>query len=107
MTDNMNSKMNSYQKRKNKQEMQKQLITFATMIIFTIIAFAIVGAEIVPMFAIPLLLILAVIQVAFQFYYFMHMKDEGHEVPALLIYGGVIVTLLVALTFTTIIWWGQ
>lgn len=103
----MNSKMNSYQKRKNKQEMQKQLITFATMIIFTIIAFAIVGAEIVPMFAIPLLLILAVIQVAFQFYYFMHMKDEGHEVPALLIYGGVIVTLLVALTFTTIIWWGQ
>jgi cytochrome c oxidase subunit 4 len=106
MTDNMNTKSNSYHKQENKNEMKKQLITFASMIIFTIIAFAIVAADISSTFAIPILLVLAVVQVAFQFFYFMHMKDRGHEVPAALIYGGFFVTFLVMITFTTIIWWG-
>ncbi|BAC13396.1 cytochrome c oxidase subunit IVB [Oceanobacillus iheyensis] len=106
MTDNMSTrKINSFQKAKNKEEMKKQIVTFALMIFFTLIAFFAVMLEIDKMFVIPLLLILAVVQIAFQFFYFMHMKDKGHEVPSQIIYGGIFVTMLVILTFTVITWW--
>ncbi|MBR7798038.1 cytochrome c oxidase subunit IVB [Virgibacillus sp. AGTR] len=104
MTDNTN--INSFQKQKNKEEMKKQLITFALMIGFTIIAFAIVATEAMDkMFAIPLLLILAVVQVAFQFYYFMHMKDKGHEFPSMMIYGGIWAAILTVAALVAIVWW--
>ncbi|MBP2077885.1 cytochrome c oxidase subunit IVB [Oceanobacillus polygoni] len=106
MTENTSTnKINSFQKEKNKDEMRKQIITFALMIFFTMIAFFAVGMGISSMFVIPLILILAIVQVGFQFYYFMHMKDKGHEFPALLIFGGIWVTFLVGVTFVTIIWW--
>ncbi|MFB4167622.1 cytochrome c oxidase subunit IVB [Virgibacillus sp. JSM 102003] len=107
MAENTNSnEVNPYQKHKNKLEMQKQLITFALMILFTIIAFVIVASGVMQkMFVIPVLLILAVIQVAFQFYYFMHMKDKGHEMPALMIYGGIWAALLTLAGLGVITWW--
>ncbi|SHG88778.1 cytochrome c oxidase subunit IVB [Virgibacillus chiguensis] len=104
MTDNTNT--NSFQKQKNKEEMKKQLITFALMIGFTIVAFSIVATNAMDkMFAVPLLLILALIQVGFQFYYFMHMKDRGHEFPAMMIYGGVFAALLTIAALVAIVWW--
>ncbi|MFC4556987.1 cytochrome c oxidase subunit IVB [Virgibacillus kekensis] len=107
MADNTNSKeINSFQKRKNKIEMQKQLITFALMILFTIIAFVIVATGTMEkMFLIPVILVLAVIQVAFQFYYFMHMKDKGHETPALMIYGGIWAAILTIVGLMLLVWW--
>src|SRR5699024_12337963 len=81
MTENTstNSTVKAYQKKKNKDEMKKQLIAFASMIAFTLIAFGIVATESVDkMFLIPIIVIMAVVQVGFQFYYFMHMKDKGH-----------------------------
>ncbi|GIO22327.1 cytochrome c oxidase subunit IVB [Oceanobacillus sp. J11TS1] len=106
MPDKMSTrKINSYQKQKNKQEMQKMVVSFALMIFFTIVAFALVILEVPSTYVIPLLLILAFVQVGFQFFYFMHLKDKGHEVPSQIIYGGVFVTFLVALTFTAITWW--
>ena len=100
-----NSKINSFQKEKNKDEMRKQIVTFALMIFFTLIAFFAVAMDISTMFVIPLLLILAIVQVGFQFYYFMHMKDKGHEMAAPLIFGGSFVAFLAILTFTLIVWW--
>lgn len=101
-----NTKTNEFHKQQNKEEMKKQLITFATMIIFTIIAFLIVGTGMMSkMLAIPLLLVLALVQVAFQFYYFMHMKDKGHEMAAVMIYGGVWAAVLTVAALSLIIWW--
>ncbi len=107
MAENTNSnEVNPYQKHKNKLEMQKQLITFALMILFTIIAFVIVATGMMQkMFVIPVLLILAITQVAFQFYYFMHMKDKGHEMPALAVYGGIWAALLTLAGLGVITWW--
>ncbi|WP_249869895.1 cytochrome c oxidase subunit IVB [Oceanobacillus saliphilus] len=106
MTENTNTnKINSFQREKNRDEMRQQIITFALMIFFTMIAFFAVMMGISSTFVIPLLLVLAVVQVGFQFYYFMHMKDKGHEIPAALIYGGIFVTALVIVTFVAIIWW--
>lgn len=107
MTDNNNSnETNSFQKQKNKEEMQKQLISFALMIVLTIIAFAVVATGTMDsMFLIPLILILAVVQVGFQLYYFMHLKDKGHAMPQLMIYGGVWAAILALAGLIVITWW--
>ncbi|GAQ18806.1 cytochrome c oxidase subunit 4B [Oceanobacillus picturae] len=107
MADNINTnKVNSFRKQKSKDEMKKQLISFALMIGFTIIAFGIVATDAIDkMFVVPLLLILALVQVAFQFYYFMHMKDKGHELPSMMIYGGIFAALLTIAALSVIVWW--
>lgn len=107
MADNTNSnEVNPFQKQKNKEEMQKQLISFALMIAFTIIAFIIVATGMMDsMFVIPVLLILAAVQVGFQLYYFMHMKEKGHGMPALMMYGGLWAALLALAALGVITWW--
>ncbi|MHA6251410.1 cytochrome c oxidase subunit IVB [Oceanobacillus sp. CAU 1775] len=107
MTENTSSnKINSYRKQANKDEMKKMIISFGLMIAFTVIAFALVGAgQLDGMFAIPLLLIMAVVQVGYQFFYFMHLKDKGHQEIAAVVYGAVWVTFLVMLALGVITWW--
>src|SRR5690625_935818 len=107
MTENTNTNQTDvYQKQKNKEEMKKNVISFVLMIIFTIIAFSIVATgNIQSMFIIPILMIMCLTQVAFQFYYFMHLKDKGHEIPAVLIYGGVWAALLTLAALGVISWW--
>ncbi|MFD1849174.1 cytochrome c oxidase subunit IVB [Oceanobacillus bengalensis] len=106
MTNNTNiDKINSFQKQEQKQEMKHQVITFVLMIVFTLIAFLAVASDLDKIFVIPLILILAVVQVGFQFYYFMHMKDKGHEIISTLIFSGIWIAAVAILTFTTIIWW--
>ena len=108
MTENTNTNKNleTFQKRKNKEEMKYQMISFGLMIVLTLIAFGVVATGAMnTMFAIPLLAFLALIQVGFQFYYFMHMKDKGHAMPAVLIYGGVWAALLTLAGLVLISWW--
>ncbi|HLS35842.1 MAG TPA: cytochrome c oxidase subunit IVB [Bacillota bacterium] len=107
MTENLNSEeMKAYEKEQRKEEMQKQMISFALMILFTLIAFAIVASgTLSKMVVIPVLMVMCLIQVGFQFYYFMHMKEKGHGVPAALIYGGVWAALLTLAALGVISWW--
>lgn len=107
MTENTTSnKINSYRKQAAKDEMKKMIISFALMIAFTIIAFALVGTgNLAGMFAIPLLLVMAVVQVGYQFFYFMHLKDKGHAEITFVVYGAVWVTFLVLLALGVITWW--
>ncbi len=108
MTDQSNSDLdaNSYRRQKSKQEMQKQLISFGLMIVFTIIAFAVVSTDVIDkMYLIPILFLMAIVQAAFQFYYFMHLKDKGHEMAATLIYGGVWAAFLTLSGLIVITWW--
>ncbi|MEQ6376168.1 cytochrome c oxidase subunit IVB [Bacillaceae bacterium S4-13-58] len=94
-----------FHKRKNREEMRYQVITFTLMIVFTIIAFSAVMADIEKMFTIPLILLLAVVQVIFQLYYFMHMNTKGHEAPSLFIFSGIFVAILTVAALSTIVWW--
>ncbi|GEN55274.1 MULTISPECIES: cytochrome c oxidase subunit IVB [Halobacillus] len=94
-----------YEKKQHREEMKQQVLTFALMILFTFIAFGMVIFEVDSYFIIPTLIILAVVQVAFQLYYFMHMKNKGHDMVAVMMYGGVAVAALTIITFTSIIWW--
>src|SRR5699024_12618850 len=82
--------LHTFPTRRSSDLMQKQLISFGLMIVFTLIAFAIVAVGgISKVYVIPVLFIMAVVQAGFQFYYFMHMKEKDHEMPATLIFGGV------------------
>lgn len=94
-----------FEKKQHREEMKQQVLTFALMILFTFIAFGMVIMEVNSYFIIPTLIILAVVQVAFQLYYFMHMKNKGHDTVAIMMFGGAAVALLTIITFTSIIWW--
>lgn len=95
-----------YRKKKSEEEMQHQVITFAIMILLTCIAFAAVEFKdkISPMFTVPFILILGIVQVIFQLYYFMHMKHSGHGIVSIFMYTGITIAFITILTFLTIIW---
>jgi cytochrome c oxidase subunit IV len=102
---NMRAQYN-YRKRKSAEEMKHQVITFALMIFLTIIAFIAVGySNFSASFVVPFILLLAVIQVIFQLYYFMHANQKGHEMPMVFMYSAMFVAFITVLCFVTIIWW--
>lgn len=107
MTENTSTnQVDPFRKQKNKEEMKKQLISFALMIVFTIIAFIVVASGTMDkMFVVPLIFIMAIVQVGFQFYYFMHLKEKDHEMPAIMIYGGVWAAFLTLAALMLITWW--
>lgn len=95
-----------YRHKKSAEEMRYHLISFSMMIFLTFIAFAVVGyAGGSASFAIPVLLLLAVVQVIFQLFYFMHMNKTGHEAPKLFLFSGLGLGLITVLAFSTIVWW--
>ncbi|MDF0725321.1 cytochrome c oxidase subunit IVB [Cytobacillus sp. S13-E01] len=95
----------AYRKKKNAEDMKYQLITFGITLFLTFLAFLAVGLDFTGWFIVPFIILLAVVQLLFQLYYFMHMAHKGHEVPSLFLYSGVVVAAITILTFTTIIWW--
>lgn len=95
-----------YRRKKNTEEMKYQITSFSMMIFLTFISFAAVGIKgVTASFTVPFILLLAVVQVVFQLYYFMHMNKKGHEAPTLFLYSGLFVGLSVVLTFSTVVWW--
>lgn len=97
--------MHSNQKYLRKKEMKHQVITFIFMIMMTFIAFFAIEFKhvISPMFTVPLILVMAVIQVIYQLYYFMHMKHTGHEMIRIFIYSGILAAFVIVLSFLTIV----
>lgn len=93
-----------YRRIKNVEEMKHQVVTFILMIIFTFFSFIAVWQDFSQWFVKPIIILLAVVQVIFQLYYFMHMQHKGHGLPALFLYSGLAVGLLTVLAFLTIVW---
>ncbi|MGG0176132.1 cytochrome c oxidase subunit IVB [Gottfriedia acidiceleris] len=95
-----------YHRRKHAEEMKQQLISFALMIVLTLASFAAVlyKDKMDPYFTVPFILLLAVVQLVFQLYYFMHMKNKGHSTQAFFLYSGLTVAVITLLTFLTLIW---
>lgn len=84
MADNLSksfdkSAMTEHEVIKVNKEKKQQIIAFALMIFLTVIAFMAVGSELIPRsFAIPFVLLLALVQFLLQMLYFMHLKDKDH-----------------------------
>jgi cytochrome c oxidase subunit 4 len=86
--------MDKYKRHNAKIGMRNQVLIFIVMILFTAISF--VAVTVMSSHSVGLIIILlAIIQVVFQLYYFMHMKDKGHKFASLTILSGVFVALLV------------
>jgi len=96
-----------YRRRKSAEEMRMQVITFVLMIFLTIIAFiAVAYNDIFPTsFVVPFILLLAAIQVIFQFYYFMHASHKGHSMPMFFMYSAIFTAAIMILAMVTIVWW--
>ncbi|WP_062105189.1 cytochrome c oxidase subunit IVB [Bacillus niameyensis] len=101
----LNSTKYEYRRKRNAEEMRHQVISFAISIFLTLCAFGSVYAGFDKWFVVPFILLLAIVQVIFQLYYFMHMSHKGHEAPQLFIFGGVIIGFATILAFMTIVWW--
>lgn len=106
MSEQEMSKAEAFRRQKSKEEMQRQLISFGLMIVLTLIAFIIVITDTLNKGVIvPIIFVMAIVQAGFQFYYFMHLKDKGHAMPATLIYGGVWCAFLTLAGLVVISWW--
>jgi cytochrome c oxidase subunit 4 len=93
------------ERQKRKRELKHYLVSFVLMILFTILSFTAVAMKDIPKHFISIFIVtLAVVQVVFQLYYFMHMKDKDHGFPALFIYGGAMVVFITVITFVSIVW---
>ncbi|HEX7066206.1 MAG TPA: cytochrome c oxidase subunit IVB [Bacillales bacterium] len=102
----MSSIKERHKKEKQKRELQHHLVSFGMMLLLTILAFiAVWYKEASSMFVALFILLLAVIQAAFQMFYFMHLKDKGHGFPAGFIASGVVVAILTVATLMTLIWY--
>ena len=96
----------NYIKEKRKKDMRNQVTTFGIMIFLTLISFTAVAAGFSVYLIVPVILLLAGIQVVLQLYYFMHMSEKNHQVVAFFLYSAVFLAFTFVLTFVTIIWWG-
>jgi cytochrome c oxidase subunit 4 len=94
-----------YTRRVRREAMRGQVTTFAIMIFLTLIAFSAVAAGFSEYFVVPILLLLAAIQVVLQLYYFMHMSEKNHGMAAFFLYSGALLAFTFILTFLTIVWW--
>ncbi|HET7628825.1 MAG TPA: cytochrome C oxidase subunit IV family protein [Bacillales bacterium] len=104
-SNHMSSIKEKHERQLEKKELRNHLVSFAMMIVLTVLAFIAVAmgasSKFVPLF----ILLLAVIQAAFQMFYFMHMKDKNHEFPIGFIASGVTVAVLTVATLMTLIWY--
>lgn len=96
-----------YERTLRTAEMRQQVTTFAVMIFLTFIAFAMVAAGLSKDFVIPVLILLALIQVILQFFYFMHMKHEGHGVPKVFMLSGIFLAASFVVMALYLTWLGD
>jgi cytochrome c oxidase subunit IV len=94
-----------YRRKKSAEEMQYQVISFMLMIFLTLVAFFAVAYDLSSWFTVPFIILLAIVQVIFQLYYFMHMSHKGHEAPTLFLFSGILIGAVTILSFLTVVWW--
>lgn len=92
-------------KKKRTNDMRNQLTSFAIMIFLTLIAFTMVAAGFSTYLIVPIILLLAAVQVVLQLYHFMHLSNKGHGTVAFFMFSGIFVAFITVLTLVTIVWW--
>lgn len=93
-----------YSRRRAAQAMRNQVTVFAVMIFLTFIAFAAVQAGFSAYLVLPVILLLAGIQVGLQLYYFMHLSEKGTGLIQFFMYSAILVAFTMLLAFVTIVW---
>ena len=94
-------------RRQRTKEMRLQLTGFGLMIFLTFMAFGMVALDFNATFILGIVMLFAFIQVILQFYYFMHMKDDGHDFAKLFMVVGMYFAIAFCVTFIYIVWIGS
>jgi cytochrome c oxidase subunit 4 len=105
--DTLSKQKLDYMRRQRTKEMRHQLVSFGMMIFMTFIAFGLAALDFSSTFIIPIVIVLAFSQVILQFYYFMHVKDKGHDYIKLMMLTGFFLALSFVVTFIYIVWIGK
>lgn len=88
------SSMNEEELRHTNHEIRKQIVVFVLCLFLTVIAFLAVASDVIPStFGIPFIILLAVIQLALQLLFFMHLKDKNHEWAIVFMITGLFVSV--------------
>ncbi|MFC3900467.1 cytochrome C oxidase subunit IV family protein [Aliicoccus persicus] len=93
-------------KLERKIEMRHHVTSFSLMIFLTFAAFAMVALELDPLIITAAVIVMALVQVILQFYYFMHMKDKGHGFIRLFMLVGMYFAIAFVLCYVLIVWIG-
>lgn len=83
---------------------KRHVVTYIVSLILTAFAFLAVIIGNGAQWVIPFIVGLAVIQVLFQLYIWMHMDQKGHTFPAIAIWMGIVFVIAFVITF--IYWLG-
>ena len=88
------SSMTEEELRQTNQEIKKQFIVFMLCLFLTVTAFLAIATDVIPSsFGIPFILIMALIQLALQLLFFMHMKDKNHGWAIAFMITGLFITV--------------
>jgi cytochrome c oxidase subunit 4 len=89
------------------REIPYHLWAFFVSMALTAFAFLAVGAGIIENSLLlgMFILLLAVIQVIFQLFVWMHLNQKGHQMPILFIFSGVFVAVITVAALMLLIWW--
>jgi cytochrome c oxidase subunit 4 len=103
---NRNETASSHRNKHDSQAFKSLIWSFILSLSLTAFAFIAVGAKVIQnslslgMF----ILLLAVIQAAFQLFYFMHLHEKGHRFPLLFIVSATFVALITVFGIKEMIW---
>jgi cytochrome c oxidase subunit 4 len=89
------------------QEIPYHIWAFVVSVGLTAFAFLAVGMGIIEntMILGMFILLLAVIQVVFQLFVWMHLNQKGHEIPIWFIFSGIFVAVITVGALMLLIWW--
>ncbi|MGD8189724.1 cytochrome C oxidase subunit IV family protein [Brevibacillus ginsengisoli] len=89
---------------KHNEGVSHHIVTFILSLVLTALAFfAVLFTD--KKFAVPFMVGLAIIQVLFQLFYWMHLNQKGHRGPMIGIATGAFVTLTAIVMALYWVWW--
>lgn len=84
----------------------KHIVAFIFSIVLTLIAFAaVMSSEINKTFTYIIIIVMAILQVIVQLAYWMHMKDRGHLMPIIFLFGGALIAFTAIVMALYWVWW--
>lgn len=85
---------------------KNHFIAFGISMVLTFLAFvAVLNENLSPKFINSFLIIMAVVQVIVQLYFWMHMKDRGHTYAKIFMAFGVVIVFTIVLMAEFWVWW--
>jgi cytochrome c oxidase subunit 4 len=88
-------------------EMRKQLWVYILSISLTLLAFWAVTSRFIehPISITLFLLMLAILQIMFQLFYFMHLKERSHFFAIMIMFFAISVTIFLVAGINLWLWW--